>query len=103
MEPTGFGVKATRIDWSEPTMYIKNDRWHGPPGALLRYDSGFLMCCPKCCELGSPKDGAKWTTVEGSFEDVSNLTLSPSIAKSCCGWHGYLVKGTFCATPNGGM
>ncbi len=95
-------VPATKIQWSEPPMYLEGDRWHGPPGAIVNFNvdtNGLVFCCPACGQLGSPRAGAKWTITEGSFADVSTLTLAPSIAKSCCGWHGYLVKGQFQLNP----
>lgn len=96
-DPQRTGVKATLISWGEPPMYLEEDRWHGPIGAFITTDNPdhWLLCCPGCGELGSPKDGAKWTIASGSWEDVSTLTLTPSIAKSCCGWHGYLKNGVF--------
>jgi hypothetical protein len=89
-------VKATRINFTDPPMYLKDDRWHGPPGAIVSFKNGGLVfCCPACGELGSPKDDAHWQAIKGNYTDVTTLTLMPSIAKSCCGWHGYLVDGVF--------
>ena len=51
--------------------------------------------CPDCGQVGSPRDGQHWQIVGGSFADVTALTLSPSIAKNCCGWHGCLRNGVF--------
>ncbi len=97
------GCPATKIEWTEPPMYLKDHRWYGPLGAILRCNvggsGGLLVCCPQCGQLGSPKDGAKWTVTAGSYDDVTTLTLHPSISKSCCGWHGYLVKGNFQLEP----
>jgi hypothetical protein len=94
------GIPATRIPFTEPPMhYDERDRLCGPPGAFL--DSSvigpntWILCCPSCGEAGSPREGAKWRATAGSFDDVTTLTLEPSIAKSCCGWHGYLEKGFF--------
>lgn len=93
------GVKASMIPWMEPPLELIDGHWHGPPGAFLdRHgtdSSHWLLCCPGCGEVGSPRDGAKWTCEQGSFDDVTTLTLSPSILKSCCGWHGYLRNGVF--------
>lgn len=99
-DPKRTGVKATMISWSEqPPMHLDHSRWHGPHGAFVECDpldgSNWLLCCPGCGEMGSPRNGARWTIEAGSFDDVSTLTLSPSIAKSCCGWHGYLRNGVF--------
>jgi hypothetical protein len=93
------GVKATMIPWTEPPLYLENSKWHGPPGAFLTREgtgpSSWLLCCPGCGEAGSPRTGAVWTATKGSFDDVSGLTLRPSIQKNCCGWHGYLNSGVF--------
>ena len=89
-------VRATRIRWTEPPMYLVNDQWRGPPGAIiLQSDGSFVLCCPGCGKAGSGRDGARWSVVSGSWDDVSTLSLSPSIQKSCCGWHGYLTLGRF--------
>lgn len=98
-DPLRSGVKATKIPWSEPPMYLENDRWFGPPGAYIGYDvrnETYSLCCPGCGELGGPREGAKWI---GWQEDVTTMTLRPSIAKSCCGWHGYLNCGVFELQP----
>jgi hypothetical protein len=99
IDPKRTGVKASVIPWAEPPMELKDHRWHGPPGAFIQGaelgPNSWCLCCPGCGELGSPREGAKWTATSGSFEDVTTLTLSPSIQKSCCGWHGYLRGGVF--------
>lgn len=98
-DPKRTGVKASMIPWTEPPLDLVNDRWHGPHGAFIKRlptdASNYLLCCPGCGETGSPRIGAKWTATQGSFDDVTTLTLSPSIAKSCCGWHGFLRNGVF--------
>ena len=98
VDPKRTGVKAQRIKWQEPPMYLENDRWHGPLGAMIAGDRGDglgLICCPGCGEVGAARDGAKWRATSGSHDDVTTLTLEPSIQKSCCGWHGYLRNGVF--------
>lgn len=96
VDPKRTGVKASRINWDEPPLYLVDGRWYGPPGSIIVRGGGtFLLACPGCSQIGAGKDGAKWTPTEGSFEDVTTLTLSPSIAKGCCGWHGYLRNGVF--------
>lgn len=102
IDPKRSGVKASRIPWTVPPMFLVpglGGRWHGPPGAFISTVAGkedhWTLCCPGCGELGSPKDGAKWTVTAGSWIDVTTMTLVPSIAKSCCGWHGYLRNGVF--------
>ncbi len=90
-------VKATMMPWTEPPMQLVNDRWHGPPGAFIlgTTPEHWTLCCPGCGELGSPRDGATWSVAGGRWDDVSTLSLSPSILKGCCGWHGYLRNGVF--------
>lgn len=100
VDPKRTGVPATRITWTEPPVVLYDGRWYGPPGAMIpRVDhaSGlnFLICCPGCGQLGTARDGAKWRVVAGTEEDVSTLTVEPSILKNCCGWHGYLRHGVF--------
>jgi hypothetical protein len=97
IDPKRTGVKATMIPWTEPPMYLENGRWHGPPGAFIERvtHDPWRLCCPGCGELGSPSEGSNWTVAGGSWEDVSTLTLSPWITKSCCGWHGFLRHGVF--------
>lgn len=91
------GIKASMINWTEPPMELIGDRWYGPPGAFINGTTlkSWRLCCPGCGELGSPRDGQSWKEDSGSFADVSTLTLTPSILKSCCGWHGYLINGVF--------
>ncbi len=90
------GVPATKIQWTEPPMFLVEDRWYGPYGAILLREGGsFVLCCPGCGQAGSGRNGAAWAVTNGIWDDVSTLTLSPSIAKSCCGWHGYLKNGVF--------
>jgi hypothetical protein len=91
------GIKASMIPWNEPPLYIDKGLWFGPPGAFIENTNpdNWRLCCPGCGQVGSPRDGAKWTVESGSWADVTTLTLFPSIAKSCCGWHGYLKNGVF--------
>ena len=92
-------VKASLVPCTKPNTFYVEHRLHGPYGAFLDMvgmnGSRWILCCPGCGEAGSPNTGAKWTIVAGSFSNVSELTLSPSIANSCCGWHGYLKNGVF--------
>lgn len=93
-------IRASLVPFTEPPMEIVNDRWYGPRGAFIERNppnsgDSWILCCPKCGQMGSPREGQKWTVTGGSFDDVTTLTLSPSIAKSCCGWHGYLRNGVF--------
>lgn len=95
-----MGVKASQGKMTEPLCYLKDHRWHGPPGyVILSQDSqgmkSFLIACPRCGEIGAARQGQHWTPTSGDWDDVTSLSLSPSIAKSCCGWHGYLTNGEF--------
>lgn len=101
IDPKRTGVKASMIPVTFPPCYYSDkNRLCGPPGAYLsRDDTGpnnWVLCCPGCGEAGGPREGAKWQCTQGSFADVTTLTLSPSIlCGGCCGWHGYLKAGTF--------
>lgn len=100
VDPKRTGVKASVIAWTEPPMYLVDHRWYGPIGAFIQRNlaneaNNWILCCPGCGQLGSPRHGATWQCTQGSFDDVAALTLSPSIATGCCGWHGYLKNGTF--------
>src|SRR6185436_16809538 len=99
IDPKRTGVKASLIPvvfGPEPNAtvwYSDKNRLCGPPGAYLdRHPQNtpdeWTLCCPGCGEAGGPREGAKWTATSGSFEDVTTLTLSPSIhCAGCCGWH----------------
>lgn len=81
-------------------MAAPGGRWIGPKGAFVDREpldgSNWSLCCPGCGELGGPSPGATWRVVAGGFDDVSTLTLEPSIhCRGCCGWHGYLRAGEF--------
>ena len=74
------------------------------PGLARRLESDHLLfSCPGCGRLGAirathPKDvgGKSWDITGGSLDDVTTLTLSPSIhCVGCCGWHGHLQGGVF--------
>jgi hypothetical protein len=102
IDPKRTGVKASLIPVEFPPCYYSaKNRLCGPPGAFLSRNppntpESWILCCPGCGEAGGPRDGAKWQATQGSFDDVSSLTLTPSIlCGGCCGWHGYLVNGVF--------
>jgi hypothetical protein len=100
-DPKRTGVKARGGPWTEPPMELIDGRWYGPPGYMIPTEdinhvfAGFVIACPGCGQLGTARAGAKWDVVGGSREDVTTLSLSPSILKNCCGWHGYLRNGVF--------
>jgi hypothetical protein len=101
VDPKRTGVKASRIEWTEPPMFLDGHLWYGPIGAMIHREGaddfgvGFLICCPGCGQLGGARQGHKWTVSGGSATDVTTLSLTPSIQKHCCGWHGYLRHGVF--------
>ena len=103
IDPKRTGVKASMIPFTQPPMYYdERNRLCGPIGTLVGNIQvagndivQWILCCPGCGEAGSPMAGKKWQIVSGSVEDVTTLTLSPSIQKSCCGWHGHLKAGIF--------
>lgn len=80
---------------------------HLEPGLARRLGDGdhLLFACPGCGRTGAiraahPKpdngNGATWDITGGSLDDVTTLTLNPSInCVGCCGWHGYLRNGVF--------
>lgn len=96
-------VKATPFDWRAldyPDV--------AEPGQAMRLypdDNLLQFACPGCGRCGAipaahPKppngNGATWDLVGGTLDDVTTLTLSPSIhCVGCCGWHGYLRNGVF--------
>ncbi len=99
VDPKRSGVKAALIEWTEPPCELIADRWYAPPGSMVPCNNGHgmghLIACPGCGKISSPKDGAMWQVAGGSLDDVTTLSLSPSILNGCCGWHGYLTNGVF--------
>ena len=72
------------------------------PGVCQRTSPDRLMfCCPGCGLWGGvrathPKESSSWDIIAGSLDDVTTLTLAPSInCIGCCGWHGHLKNGVF--------
>lgn len=110
-------VAAREIpDW--PEHADAQARFHGQPGDMMRTFNadgslnGFLIACPNCGvfgALGINSKQANWTVAKGltnvggvtldagpgDLNDVTTLSLTPSILKRCCGWHGYLRRGVF--------
>lgn len=84
--------------------YVKH-RAYGRHGAFIDRNplgpNDWTLCCPGCGQMTGPKTGATWTVEEGSFEEMTKLTLMPSIAAGCCGWHGFLIAGRFWSCTDG--
>ncbi len=105
VDPKRTGVKAREV----PDMGRADERarFCGEPGDMVRAYRhnatdllwGFNVACPGCGQFAAvptfPTEGARWEVTGGSVEDVTTLTLSPSILKDCCGWHGHLRAGVF--------
>lgn len=78
---------------------------YGEPGASCRHteDGHFIFACPGCGRFGGirtgspkPSESPSWGITEGSVDDPTSLSLTPSInCVGCCGWHGYLTKGIY--------
>lgn len=94
---------ATQLpDW--PEGEIPECGEYGVPGAGRRtFEAGshYSFACPGCGRFGGinctrPKTPHSWDLVSGSLDDVTTLTLAPSIhCVGCCGWHGFLREGVF--------
>lgn len=74
------------------------------PGLARRLNKDHLLfSCPGCGRPGAiradhPKSGdpPSWDVTGGTLDDVTTLTLAPSIhCVGCCGWHGFLRNGVF--------
>src|SRR6185312_12534615 len=106
VDPKRTGVKAREIP-AFPEPIDEQARYFGRPGDMirsLRHNArgltwGFLIACPGCGQFGAvpifPAEGPRWEVTEGAADDVTTLTLSPSVLKHCCGWHGHLKRGVF--------
>lgn len=106
IDPKRTGVRAREIP-AFPSPADEKARFFGEPGDMIRVLRfraqnllwGFNVACPGCGQFGAiailPLEGPRWTVVGGSTDDVTTLSLQPSILKHCCGWHGYLTNGTF--------
>lgn len=78
---------------------------YSEPGAIevLQGGTHLVNACPGCgrvsaIRVGNPKpvESPSWGIEGGSLDDVTKLTLRPSMnCTPCCGWHGYLTDGVF--------
>lgn len=96
------GVKASSGPWSEPPCFIHDGRWYSTPGYIIFVEKteplvtgSYYLACPGCGQIGTPRDKQQWKVNGGTLDDVTTLSLLPSIKKNCCGWHGYLTNGVF--------
>jgi hypothetical protein len=92
-------VKAFYFDWRAADYPA-----YAQPAASLSNAKGHLLfACPGCGRFGGiscgnpkPTQSPSWNIEQGTLDDVTSLTLSPSInCVGCCGWHGYLRNGVF--------
>lgn len=98
-DPKRTGVKAVAVIFPDDPTFPN----FGNPGEIDAKDNYILQACPGCGSIsgmlvGHPKPGTSpsWNIMGGSLQDVTTLTLSPSInCVGCCGWHGYLKNGVF--------
>lgn len=89
--------KATYFSWKDHDY-----QEYGEPGQGSKYvEHCYTFACPECGRFGSitctnPKTSQSWLVESGSLDDVTALTLFPSIhCIGCCGWHGFLRNGEF--------
>lgn len=118
VDPKRTGVKARELP-KFPHEQDDDASYSGEPGDMVRTEKkdgslyGFLVACPGCGKFGGIPVAAdapvKWTVRSGlsneagvvidygpgNLSDVTTLSLSPSILKHCCGWHGFLKNGVF--------
>lgn len=92
-------VSATPFDWK-----AEGYPDYGNPGLAGKYTDDILQfACPGCGRFGAvtvghpkPTKSPSWDIVSGSLEDVTTLTLHPSLnCVGCCKWHGWLRAGVF--------
>lgn len=98
-------IDAKRTVPATPFNWKGNDYPdYGEPGAGGRHAADcYVFACPGCgrfsgITVGHPKpaESPSWDVAAGSLDDVTSLTLMPSInCVGCCGWHGYLRGGVF--------
>lgn len=92
-------VRAIPSAWTEPPCELIDGRWHSPPGTMVPREQedgrilDYVIACPGCGQMGTGRDGMVWRVIAGKLEDVTTLSLTPSILNGCCGWHGYLTAG----------
>lgn len=92
-------VNASQFIWQDADFPE-----YGEPGQSgMLYNTVIMIACPGCGKFGSmsvdvikPTQSPSWQIVKGVKEDVTSLSLIPSInCTGCCGWHGYLTDGVF--------
>ena len=96
-DPKRTGLKAKAVVFADDPTYPE----FAEPGTMEWRGWGFLLACPGCgsvsgISVGADKKSPRWLVAGGSVDDVSTLTLEPSLnCVGCCGWHGHLRGGTF--------
>jgi len=95
--------KAIQAAPDDPKLQPREFEYTEPGLARRLGGDHLLFACPGCGRTGAiraanpkPGDSPSWDIASGSLDDVTTLTLSPSInCVGCCGWHGYLTGGVF--------
>lgn len=107
VDPKRTGVKARLVPTADQGERTDDGFLCGLPGDMVRTTNqdgslyGFLIACPGCGQYGGIALGDKdnparnWRVTAGGPEDVTTLSVEPSILIHCCGWHGYLRNGVF--------
>lgn len=90
-------VPAFYFDWN-----ANDNPDYGESGASGKlFDDLLMFTCPgrkrfRTIKCTLPKTPNSWEIVSGSLDDVTTLTLAPSInCVGCCGWHGFLRNGIY--------
>lgn len=95
--------EAVQVAADDPRL-LPGESEFTDPGLARRLGADHLLfSCPGCGRPGAirashPKSGdpPSWDVTGGTLDDVTGLTLHPSInCVGCCGWHGWLTAGVF--------
>lgn len=102
VDPKRTGVKAVLGSEEWP------DGEYDEPGTMRKVANsdgsfyGFMIACPGCGRNSAMRVGEQKPALSpswqasGNIDDVTTLTLTPSInCVGCCGWHGWLKNGVF--------
>lgn len=97
-DPKRTNVKAKSVIFDDDDVGR-----YAEPGSIETQQTRILLACPGCghvsgMSVGDPKpqQSPSWLVGGTGLEDVTGLTLHPSInCTGCCGWHGWLTDGVF--------